>query len=81
MVAPRCPGSASPWPTMLPSPSQIEAEKSMFALTSVEREVRSTDTIMLSEIITSAFLISSRRIGSMGSDMAGFQVPHFDPEV
>ena len=71
MVAPRWPGSASPWPTIWPLPSQIEAEKSMFALTRVEREVRSTDTIMLSEIMTSAFLISSRRMGSIASVAAG----------
>ena len=37
----------------------------MLALITVERAVRCTDTIMLSEIMTSAFLISSSRIGSI----------------
>jgi uncharacterized membrane protein len=63
MVAPRWAGSASPWATIWPSASQIDDEKSRLFFTNVVRDVRITDTIMLSATVTSAFLISSRLMG------------------
>ena len=65
MVAPSWDGNASPWATISPSASQMELEKSNPVLTMVERAVRLTLTTMLSAIVISPFLISSRRKGSI----------------
>ena len=44
-MAPRWGGSASPWATMTPAPSQIPAEKSRLLLTTIEREVLNMDLL------------------------------------
>src|ERR1700730_13672844 len=65
MTTPRCTGTASPCATSRPPPSQIAAEKSILFFTFEVRAVRVTITSALSAVVTSAFLRSSRRIGSI----------------
>src|SRR5262245_58958435 len=68
-MEPRCPGRVRPCATSFPRASQNAVEKSMLSLITPEYDVRTMVSAISSAMANSAFLKSSRAIGSCASVM------------
>src|SRR5437667_3130102 len=69
-MEPRCRGSVSPWAMSRPSASQSAQDMSMAFLRLFEYAVRTSAMAISSTMVSSAFLISSCRMGSLSSRVA-----------